>query len=355
MLIAKFKKYTLQFKFDAGTSRGVLKEKDTWFIILEDTNNLNLVGIGEASLIKNLSIDDRLDFEETLGTILSKVSLIKSINDIYTLVPLEFPSIRFALETAWLDLKLGGKRKIFDTFFYNGIEKIHINGLVWMNNVNEMYNQAMEKIEEGYTCIKFKVGSLRHREELQLIEKLRKSMPSQDKLVIRLDANGAWERTSALKKIFDYSKYQIHSIEQPITAGYPNMMHAVVSKSYIPIALDEELIGVHEINAKHYLLDKIKPSYIVLKPSLLGGIKATIEWVELAKTKKIGYWITSALESNIGLNTIAQLASHLDPHKVHGLGTGNLYNNNIQSPLKVKNGTIFYDIAEKWDLTPILS
>lgn len=355
MLLAKYKKYTLKFKFDAGTSRGILNQKETWFIILEDSTKPNTFGIGEAGVLKELSIDDRPDFELRLIEILSSVKLISSIEDIYKIVPAEFPSIIFALETAWLDLQNGGKRKIFDTYFYKGLEKIPINGLVWMNSVEEMYNQAVIKIEEGYSCIKFKVGALYHRDEVQLIARIRNLVPNKDKLSIRLDANGAWERTSALKKLFNFSKHQIHSIEQPIMAGRPNLMHAVVSKSQIPIALDEELIGIHDIESMNILLDRIKPSYIILKPSLVGGIQATINWIQVARQKNIGWWITSALESNIGLNAISQLASHLDSHKIHGLGTGNLYENNIESPLKVKNGTIFYDIAHKWDLSPIIS
>jgi L-alanine-DL-glutamate epimerase-like enolase superfamily enzyme len=346
-LKASWFKYKLIFELPAGTSRGIMHEKDTWFLHIWDEQHPEIVGIGECSLLKELSFDDRPDYEEQLAW------LCKHINDdpLYLKKNLvDWPSIRFGLETALADLKGGGTRILFPSAFTMGEKAIPINGLVWMGDKDFMLKQIEEKLKQGYTAIKLKVGAIDFESECALLGYIRKEY-DQSKISIRLDANGAFSAEDVFQKLKTLSQYQIHSIEQPVAAGQPELMGEVCLKSPIPIALDEELIGIHSMDIKRQLLETLRPQYIILKPSLLGGFAACNEWISLAAEMNIGWWVTSALESNIGLNAIVQWTATLGNLLPQGLGTGSLYLNNIPAPLKVKNGFLHYIPNEEWDLT----
>jgi O-succinylbenzoate synthase len=352
-LKSNFSKYILNFKFDAGTSRGVLHNKDTWFIKIWDQSNPLLAGRGECGPLKGLSIDDRNDFEEKLSEVCQRINqsdlneLAKAdLTDLFCLH--DFPSILFGLETAILDLTNGGRMMIFKTLFSSGLAPIPINGLVWMGDKDFMERQISEKISEGYTCIKIKIGAIDFDVECSILHDLRKKY-TEDKISLRLDANGAFEPADALQKLKSLSKYQIHSIEQPIHQGQEERMKELCKKSPIPIALDEELIGKFSQEEKIRLLKNVLPAYIILKPSLLGGFKACREWIAIAESLNIRWWITSALESNIGLNAIAQFTATFSPSIPQGLGTGKLYHNNIESPLVITKGSLKYDPDNNWN------
>jgi o-succinylbenzoate synthase len=352
-LKSAFNKYTLDFRFDAGTSRGILRQKNTWFLKIWDPGNPLVVGRGECGPLKGLSIDDRNDFEEKLNEVCQQINefeLHELVNadlaDIFQLK--DFPSIVFGLETAVLDLMNGGMMMIFDTPFSAGLASIPINGLVWMGDKAFMVKQIKEKIVEGYTCIKMKIGAIDFDTECAILHDLRKRY-SEDKITLRLDANGAFQPSDALQKLKILSTYKIHSVEQPIRQGQEEAMKELCVNSPVHIALDEELIGKFFREEKESLLRNIKPSYIILKPSLLGGFKACREWIEIAESLNTGWWLTSALESNIGLNAIAQFTSTFSPSLPQGLGTGKLYHNNPESPLVISKGSLKYDPDNKWD------
>jgi len=355
--LASYKKLTLLFKFDAGTSRGVLKERDSWFIKINDSKNPLLCGIGEAAPLKGLSIDFVPYFEEKIKEVCDIINRTDfSINALQSLISeakLEnYPSIIFALETAFLDLSNGGKRIIFDSAFARGLQSIPINGLVWMGEKGFMQKQIKEKLRTGFTCIKIKVGAIDFETERQLIEEIRDSY-SEKEISIRLDANGAFSVKDVLDKLSILSKYKIHSIEQPIQPGMHKAMAGLCKTSPIPIALDEELIGIKTKEDKAELLDELNPPYIILKPTLIGGIESSRQWIELAVERKIEWWFTSALESNIGLNAISQLTSNYTITIQQGLGTGQIFSNNIQSPLHISSGTLTVSSQLPWDLSAI--
>lgn len=351
---ARWQKHILQFRFEAGTSRGVLKTKNTWYISICDTKNPTIKGIGECGPLKGLSHDDRHDFELKLQEVCQKINAtylsnfsVRGLLAIFSLQ--EYPSILFGLETALLDLKNGGSRMIFPTSFYDGNKAIPINGLVWMGEEKFMQQQLEEKIQQGYTCIKLKIGALDFDAELKLIESIRKRFSS-EKITIRVDANGAFGFEEAKEKLKLLSNYSLHSIEQPIKAGLLDEMKALCADTPLPIALDEELIGIKTIEEKKKLLEFIRPQYIILKPTLVGGMEMSLEWIRLAESLNIGWWITSALESNIGLNAVSQFAASLNVSLPQGLGTGQLYHNNIDSPLTIQRDELFYDTTKEWDL-----
>lgn len=343
MYSAYISKYTLKFKIPAKTSRNTLEDKTLWLLHLSEEGK-NTTGIGECSPLKGLSPDDSPAFEEKLNEV------VKDINagahprelDLNAL-----PSIRFGLETALLDLENGGVRKIFDTPFYDDAQKIPINGLVWMADRDNMLQQAREKIRNGYSCVKFKIGALDFDDECRMLEELRKEF-SAFKVEIRLDANGAFAPDTALEQLRELSRFEIHSIEQPIRQGQWEAMEAVCRQSKIPVALDEELIGISPFTNGDILLKTIQPQYIIIKPGLLGGFEVSREWIRLAESKGKGWWITSALESNIGLNGIAQFASQYRLTLPQGLGTGQLYENNFEGPLTVERGFIYYNPSKHW-------
>lgn len=347
-------RHRLNFKFDAGTSRGVLKTKDTYFVRVFSDQFPGTFGYGEAGPLPKLSIDDQPDFEERLEGICRKLSEIpvpQSEQEILEWVSQhvteELPSVRFALETALLDLLHGGKRRILPNAFYDSQEAISINGLIWMGDRDFMLEQIGPKLSQGYTCIKMKIGSIDFEQEYALLADIRKKYTA-DQVVLRVDANGAFSKPEALGKLQRLSELDIHSIEQPIRQGQREAMKELCAQSPIPIALDEELIGVNDLSEKTKLLEEISPQYIILKPTLVGGIRETRDWISLADGMQIGWWMTSALESNIGLNAIAQLTSTYHPTIPQGLGTGQLYHNNIDSPLTVDAGRIFYNYNAFW-------
>ncbi|WP_339699338.1 o-succinylbenzoate synthase [Algoriphagus aquimarinus] len=348
----EYLKRTLIFKFDAGTSRGVLKTKDVFWIKAFHSDRPEIIGWGEAAPLAKLSLDDRPDFEEVLRKTLDQMSQLhfgsgeeNVLNQLKELIPFELPSIRFALETAILDLSKGGNRKILGDGFYKGEKAIAINGLIWMGQKDFMLDQIKEKLEQGFDCIKMKIGAIDFQQELDLLDYIRTRF-SKDQIILRVDANGAFSEKDALVKLQQLATYELHSIEQPIAAGNWETMKQLCAATPLPIALDEELIGVKN---KAELLDEIQPQHIILKPTLLGGILETKEWIEQAELREIGWWMTSALESNIGLNAIAQLADSLDATVPQGLGTGKLYQNNLKSPLEIEEGEIHYNPQVDWE------
>lgn len=345
-------KKVFEFNFTARTSRGRMKDRTSWFIKLWDENNPSVFGLGECAPLPGLSMDDKPDYETVLNRVAENISTLKVessswLSEAYEIVPAGFPSILFGLETALLDLKNGGKRVIFDNSFI-ACKAIPINGLVWMGDLDLMLQQASIKIEEGFRCIKVKVGGLNFEKECDILNYIRKKY-YREEIVLRLDANGAFKTDEALYKLYDLSKFKIHSIEQPIKPGQPEL-EELCRKSPIPIALDEEMIGVSTADAKKDLLSRIKPQFIIIKPSLHGGIRGSQEWISVAESFGIGWWITSALESNIGLNAICQFTANYSVAIPQGLGTGTLYENNFDSPLEVKKGEIFYNPKLSWNV-----
>lgn len=347
---AKYKKHTLIFKFDAGTSRGVLKTRDTYYVKVTAQNGMS--GIGECGPLPGLSMDDLPDFEEVLDQICQRITAIdfkeNFVREVISFIPLELPSVRFGFETALLDMLHGGKKLIYDNDFYRDEIGIPINGLIWMGNKDFMLKQIREKIDAGFTCLKMKIGAIDFGTECELLAYIRNEFPA-DKMILRMDANGAFPPEEALEKLQALSHYQLHSIEQPIGRGQSAVMAKLCRQTPVKIALDEELIGINERKEKIELLDKIKPQYIILKPALLGGFSATSEWIKLASERSIGWWITSALESNIGLNAISQFTAEYDKKSHQGLGTGQLYTNNITSPLEIEKGYLNYNKGVAWD------
>lgn len=343
---ASYKKYILNFKRPSGTSRGVLTTKETWFIILEHEGK---TGIGECGILRGLSIDDRPDYEEKLQWVCKNIHLGKEqLWEILT----EFPSIQFGVEMAFRSLAGNTPFELFPSKFTEGSENITINGLVWMGDRHYMKLQIEDKIKQGFTCIKLKIGAINFDEEIELLKFIRSNF-SEDKIEIRVDANGAFSVNKALSKLEQLYELQIHSIEQPIVKGQPDSMAELCLQSDLQIALDEELIGVYNRHHKEKLLQKIRPEYIILKPSLVGGFRGTEEWIAIAEENNIGWWVTSALESNIGLNAIAQWTFLQKNPMPQGLGTGALYTNNFDSPLEVIKGKLHYNPNLQWDITQL--
>jgi o-succinylbenzoate synthase len=345
-------KRTLVFRFDAGTSRGVLKTRDVFWIKVVDPKNQDITGWGEAAPLVKLSPDYREDFEQILQNMLralSQENWEKNENTILEklkeLIPFELPSIRFGLETAILDWINGGKKRVLANEFYDSLQPIPINGLIWMGDRDFMLHQMDQKLSEGFDCIKMKIGAIDFEQEIELLRYIRARF-SPEQISLRVDANGAFSSQDVMKKLQRLAELQIHSIEQPIPAGNWDEMKKLCEVTPLPIALDEELIGVRE---KELLLDRIEPQHIILKPTLVGGILETQEWIRLAEERGIGWWMTSALESNIGLNAISQLASTYQPKIPQGLGTGKLYHNNMESPLEIYSGQIHYNPAIPWE------
>lgn len=331
-----------------------MRDKVSWFIRLSDVDRAGMTGIGECGPLPGLSPDAVPDFERVLEEALTKLSTSGPLRlkEILDTVPPGFPSIRFGLEMAWHDLNNGGKRIVFDNSFRHGVP-IPINGLIWMGDLDFMMNQINQKIAQGFRCIKLKVGGLDFDRECDVLEYIRKRYFNHN-IEIRLDANGAFKLDDALYKISELSKFNVHSIEQPIKAGQPDM-EELCRKSAIPVAFDEELIGKELLSEKSSLLKAFKPQFIVLKPTLLGGFQASTEWIELAESMGIGWWITSALESNIGLNAICQYTASFRTAMPQGLGTGGIYENNIPSPLQVRDANISLSAEGGWDESGILT
>lgn len=337
MLEASYKKHRLIFKTPVGTSRGVLETKDSWFLSVWNTEEPEIVGIGECSIIANLSIEDPNMIESMLDEVCENID---SFNDYLDEILLPYPAIRFALETAIYDLSNGGVQVLFESDFTNGVEGIPINGLIWMGDEAYMREQMEQKIMH-YPCLKMKIGAISFEREISVIKWLRETYGYDFEL--RLDANGAFSKDEVDERLAELDKYKIHSIEQPIKQGQWHEMAKLCERSPFPIVLDEELIGIHSLDMKRIMLQTIKPHYIIIKPSLVGGFEASEEWISLAKDMNIGWWITSALESNIGLNAIAQWTYTLKTEIPQGLGTGGIFTNNIDSPLYIAGGALWYE------------
>ena len=342
MIQATYKKHLLNFKTPSGTSRGILKTKETWFIILSSEDNY---GVGECGILRGLSIDDRPNYEEKLQWICAHIqlgleTLLKEVFD--------FPSIQFGLEQAFLSLQSKTPFQLFPSDFTNGKQSIPINGLVWMGDKTFMKNQIKEKITAGFSCIKMKIGAIDFETEMELLTAIRKEF-SVSEIELRVDANGAFHPKNALEKLKRLSVLELHSIEQPIAVHQLEEMALLCEKTPLPIALDEELIGVFDNAKKQLLLETIQPQYIILKPSFVGGFRGAKEWIDAAEKIKTSWWITSALESNIGLNAIAQWTYTLQNSMPQGLGTGSLFTNNFESPLTVKKGNLHYNPTTQWD------
>lgn len=339
---ASYQKYLLEFKRPSGTSRGIMTEKETWFIILEENGKK---GIGECGILRGLSADDREDYEEKLKWTCDNIHLGET--ELWNSL-LEFPSIQFGLEMAFLSLKSENPFILFPSDFTKNTASIPINGLVWMGEADFMKQQIEEKLADGFNCIKLKIGAIDFNKELELLQFIRSHF-SPEEIEIRVDANGAFSSIEALNKLNQLNQFQLHSIEQPIKKGQIEKMAQLCKQTPFSIALDEELIGVFLFEEKEKLLQEIQPQYIILKPSFVGGFRGTQEWITLAEKYNIGWWITSALESNIGLNAIAQWTFTLKSDMPQGLGTGALYTNNIDCPLEVKNGQLWYNFSKNWE------
>ena len=339
-LIASISKHTLEFKKPATTSRGIYTERHIYLLNIHNAINPNVVGVGECAPLKGLSIDDRPDYESELRKLVKQINENKADDFNFN----EFPSIKFGLETALLDLKNGGRKIIFQNLYAIGRMGIPINGLIWMDNIEAMKEEVIEKIAKGFECIKLKIGALDFEKELRLLAFIREQKGG-DKLILRVDANGAFKAKDALEKLNELKQFNLHSIEQPIKKGQWDLMKELCAKSPVPIALDEELIGVHEESEMERMIQTISPQYIVIKPNLIGGFVQSDLWIKMAEKYNKGWWITSALESNIGLNAIAQYAAN-SGSKIHsGLGTGQLYMGNFTPFTHIKEGYLWRDMG----------
>lgn len=327
----------LHFKRPAGTSRGSYTTRNVWYLLLTDEDQ-STVGIGECAPLPKLSCDDVPEYEDVLKQACEHLEKRGQID--YEQFK-AFPSILFGMETALRQFERNSFQ-LWDTTFGRGEQGIPINGLIWMGSFDYMREQIEEKLQKGFKCVKLKIGAIDFDNELSLLASIRKYYGA-DKIQLRVDANGAFTPQDALCKLQELAKYDIHSIEQPIRQGQWEEMAVLCGQSPIPIALDEELIGINSLQEKGNLLDVIDPVYIILKPSLHGGIRGGQEWISLAKERNIGYWITSALESNIGLNAIAQWCATVDSPMHQGLGTGLLYTDNVDFPLSIKGDNLWFD------------
>lgn len=340
---ASFFPYRLEFKQASGTSRGILKSKETWFIKIEDEH---ATGFGECGMFRGLSCDDRPDFESKLKWVCHHIDL--GLEQLLIEL-IDFPSIQFGLEMAFLDLLSDSSNVLFPSKFTSGKASIPINGLIWMGDEQFMKSQIRSKIDAGFDCLKIKIGAIDFDTELSLIKAIRKEYDVET-IELRVDANGAFSPLEAMEKLKRLSDFNLHSIEQPIRQGQYDAMAELCAHAPLPIALDEELIGIHDVTKRGLLLQTINPQYIILKPTLIGGFSGSQSWIDLAEKQSVDWWITSALESNIGLNAIAQWTYQLNVNRPQGLGTGALYTNNIEAPLKIDNGRLIYAPSVKWTI-----
>jgi len=349
MLRADFRKYTLHFKSPAGTSRGTYTQRDSWFISMYDTDSPSLRGVGECAPLPGLSPELDRGFEKKLETLCRDIVHYDSwLEDGLQ----GYSAVKMGLETAVWDFAARGAKVLFQNAFTAGQRGIPINGLIWMGSADFMREQIREKIGAGYRCIKIKIGALDFATELDLIREIRKSHPPGE-IEIRLDANGAFQPDTVRSRLDALAEWGIHSIEQPIMSGQIKQLGTLCRESPIPIALDEELIGIDSLEEKENLIREVHPAYLVLKPSLHGGFKGAMEWIDLAAVSNIGWWVTSALESNIGLNAIAQWTASLTNPLPHGLGTGRLFENNFSSPLYLQGDELRWNVAGYFDLSDL--
>ncbi|WP_236975993.1 o-succinylbenzoate synthase [Membranihabitans maritimus] len=339
---------TLNFKFPAGTSRSVLRKRNTYILVLEGDNGTQ--GWGEAAPLEGLSTElanggsSFKSFMDNFGKQTLTTDTINRINS--------FPSARFAMEAAYLDLQNNGERVWFPGDFVSGRTKIPINGLIWMGSKSEMFARINEKLQDGYHCLKLKIGGINFNDEVELLKYIRSQFDG-NILELRLDANGSFSTRNAEERLKILSDFQIHSIEQPIQTGKWQEMAKLCEENIVPIALDEELIGLHGKEWKKRLIDVIRPQYLIFKPSLIGGIAETEDFISLSDNRGIGWWMTSALESNVGLNILGQFSDYLNVSMPQGLGTGQLFTNNISSPFTEKSGEVFCIPSNKWGKLPL--
>ena len=340
---ASYKRYVLNFKRPSGTSRGVLTQKETWFLFLEKDGKR---GVGECGILRSLSWDDRPGYEDKLKWTCRNIEL--GPERLWEELR-EFPSIQLGVEMAFRSLDAESPFLLLPSEFTRGKEAIPINGLVWMGEESFMKEQIIQKIGQGFSCIKLKIGAIDFETEMELLKYIRKEFSSEE-IEIRVDANGAFSASEAMEKLNRLSELELHSIEQPVKQGQPELIASLCRKTPLPIALDEELIGVTTVTKKRELLQMINPQYLIFKPSLIGGFRGTDEWVELAADFNVDWWITSALESNVGLNAIAQYTFTKNNPMPQGLGTGSLYTNNIEAPLEVQKGQLWYRPGQEWKI-----
>lgn len=337
MYTYSLQKHKLKFKVPAKTSRNTFTTRTIFLITLNDIQT-GKQGIGEASPLSLLSLDDVPNYQLILEKKLDEFCQVGSLDQL----SLEaYPSIRFGIETALLNMSADSEGVIFNSDFTARKKAIPVNGLVWMNDSPTMYKEAIEKIQAGFNVIKIKVGALDFDEECRLLEKIRKQF-SAFKITLRVDANGAFDAEDALEKLNELKRFELHSIEQPIAAGQWDWMQKICAESPVDIALDEELIGVNVFEQADKMIKHIKPSYFILKPNLIGGLSISDQWITFAHKHHVGWWATSALESNVGLNAIAQWVSTYQNPLHQGLGTGSLFSNNFSSRLKMEEGHMRY-------------
>jgi O-succinylbenzoate synthase len=344
----------LRFNFPARTSRGALSEHIAWYLHLTDTTQPGVAGVGEAAPLAGLSPEYGPAFAAAVQALCQRFNAACYASftaaEAPAFVGLELPSLVFALETAALDLARGGQRRLYTNAFSQGTAGLPINGLVWMGDAAFMRQQVEQKLAAGYSCLKLKIGSLDFATELQLLAEIR-AVAGPEQLMLRVDANGAFTPADALAKLEQLAAFGIHSIEQPIMPGQAAVLAELCRRSPLPVALDEELIGISDPLRQEALLDAIKPAFLVLKPTLLGGHAATRHWIQLAEARGLAWWMTSALESNIGLNAVAQLTGEYAINGfAQGLGTGQLYHNNVAAPLAIREGYLYYNPAGVWNL-----
>ncbi|MCA1758597.1 MAG: o-succinylbenzoate synthase [Bacteroidales bacterium] len=339
---ANYKKYELHFKRPASTSRRTYKTRTVWYLMLEQSGK---TGIGECAPLPGLSTETPEEVETLLNEICANLPYFVENPD----ATKNISSVRFALETALIDLQNGGRQVLFPSKFTEGKQGIRINGLIWMGESEFMLQQIQEKLDAGFRCIKLKIGSLNFEKELKILSSIREKYDTRQ-ITLRVDANGAFNLNEAIEKLRKLAQFVLHSIEQPIAAGQWKEMAAVCKESPIPVALDEELIGIYSKNEKEQLLDVIQPQFLVLKPSLHGGFSGCSEWIEGAEKRSIGWWVTSYLESNIGLNAIAQWTFHKNAQSYQGLGTGGLFTNNILSPLEIRGEELWMNPKKKFEI-----
>lgn len=338
MLKASYQKYRLHFKEPSGTSRGILTDKETYFIRVWDESHPEITGWGECALFRGLSAEDLPEYEEKLGEVCRNVASVRPAD------LREWSSIRFGLEMALQDLAHGGRRIYFPSSFTEGKQSIVINGLIWMGDRTVMLRRIEEKLAAGFRCIKLKIGALDFATELDLLRYIRQRFTPAE-VELRVDANGAFSPGEAMGKLEALAALDLHSVEQPIRQGQWDEMAALCRNTPLPIALDEELIGVNDLARKQELLESVRPQYIILKPALCGGFGGAEEWIQLARETGIGWWVTSALESNIGLGALAQWVATLGVNMPQGLGTGQLYTNNLPSTLCQQGEKLSYDVC----------
>lgn len=350
MLAARYKKHTLYFRKPAGTSRGILLSKNSYFILISDTDQPGITGVGECSIIPGLSPDDRPGLEAKLSEACRDINLSwQNRSDSLA----AWPGISAGIEMALRDLDKGGNRILFCSPFTGGERTIPIHGLIWMGKPETMLQQIDEKLNNGFRVIKMKIGALPFNEEIMIIRHIRRHF-NETEVELRLDANGAFLPDEAAGKLEQLAEFHIHSVEQPILPGQAEVLAELCMSSPVPLALDEELTGICGIENINRLLDLIRPQYLVIKPSLLGGFESAESWIQAASKRGIGWWANSALESNIGLNALAQWVAISDNLIVQGLGTGSLFTNNTPSPLTVLDGELRYNPLFPWDLSAIL-